>query len=164
MPTPLRFHNYVDNVTIKLDPVTGVAYATPGATQASQIINDSLVAGAKVSDALDTLLGSIGAGEIVQKVPFNSGTPFPLVLGAFAAGAVINACVLAILTPFDPGVRAKLGTSADHGRVFDVPLDAPATVQYGDGSLTIFDVPDLFELFVDPSAVGSALLVYKVVP
>jgi hypothetical protein len=138
--------------------------APSGPYEASQIINDSLVAGAKVSDALNTLLGSIGAGEIVQKVPFNSASAFPLVLGAFAAGAVVNACVLAVLVPFGPGVRARLGTAADNSRIFDVPLDVSATVQYGDGSLTIFDVPDLLELFVDPSAVGSALLVYKVVP
>ncbi len=164
MGISVRFKNYVDGVTIQLDPDTGVAFAVLGIAEASQVINDSLVTGAKVSDALNTLLGGIGAGEIVQKVPFNSGSAFPLILGAFAAGAVINACALAILTPFDPGVRAKLGTSADNSRVFDVPLDTAITVQYGDGSLTIFDVPDIFELFVDPSSAGSALLLYKVVP
>jgi hypothetical protein len=160
---PQRFRNYVDNDTIKLDPVTGVAFATVGAYEASLVGNDSLVAGATVKDALNTLLGSIGAGEVVQKVQANSGSTFPMILGAFAAGAVVNACVLAILTPFDPGVRAQLGTSADPSIIFDVPLDAPATVQYGDGSLTIFDVPDLLELSVDPSSTGSLLLLYKAV-
>jgi hypothetical protein len=178
---PKRFRNYVDDTTIKLHPVTGAAFAVPindvssvfGRTGdvvatlddyvAGLVGNDSLVPGATVKDALDALFGVIGSGETVHKVPFDHTDIFPLVLSAMAVGSVVDSAVLAVVTPFDPGVRAKLGTPLDNSRIFDVPLDAATTTQYGDESLNIFDVPDLLELFVGPSAVGAGLLLYKVV-
>lgn len=132
-----------------------------GNSEASQIANDSLVAGASVADALNTLLASIGVGEVVVTVPFSFSTPSPLILGAFGPGNIIDTAKIVVVDAFDAGVHARLGTSANPTRVLNVAADL-ADAQFVSEALTLFPVPDVLQLEHDPSLVGSGVLLYKV--
>ena len=141
-------------------PAWGAASSTPASLLASDIGNDSLVGGATVRDALNTLLAAIGTGEVVVTVPFSFATPSPLILSAVGPTNLVDTAKIVVVTAFDPGVRVRLGTAADPNRILDVAMDL-IDAQFVSEALTLFPVPDVLQLEHDPSLAGTGVLLYK---
>jgi hypothetical protein len=110
--------------------------------------------------------GGGGGNEIVAQVPFTFNESSPVIVGAVAAGSLMDRVDILITTPFtDPSATLAFGlVSGPPDAFFQTTDSAPSVAgQYERQSLEQIEAPGMLQLTIAPgtSSAGAGILFYK---
>lgn len=111
--------------------------------------------------------GGGGGNEIVAQVPFTFSESSPIIIGAVAAGSLMDRVDVLVTTPFtDPSATLTFGLVGGAANAFFLATDSELDVagQYERQSLETIAAPDILKITLSPgtSAAGAGILFYKV--